>query len=116
MASPGGDGRAVGGTAVLRPALTPEEWAMVAAVRAGKMIGGRFVGRYSNYMLTGPEKSFVGAAILLHEQPFGFWPFLPKTLRIAAEKLRVLTDSPKDWGDLDVAAFRIEMLLPPETS
>ncbi len=40
----------------------------------------------------------------------GFWPLLPKTLRIAAEKLRELTNSPGNWGDLEIAADLIEKL------
>lgn len=54
------------------------------------------------------------AALCLYGQPFGFWPELPRTLRIAAEKLRVLTNSPDDWTDLEIAADHIEALLPPE--
>ena len=54
------------------------------------------------------------AALCLHGQTFGFWPELPKELRIAAEKLRVLTNSPEDWCDLECAADRIAALLPPE--
>lgn len=37
-----------------------------------------------------------------------FWPGFPDTLRGAAAQLRVLTDSPEDWGDLDKAADLIE--------
>lgn len=54
------------------------------------------------------------AALCLHKQTFGFWPELPKELRIAAQKLRVLTDDFDAYTDLDLAADIIEALLPPE--
>ncbi len=54
------------------------------------------------------------AAFCLYSQPTGFWQHLPKTLRIAAEKLRVLTDDFDSWGDLDRTADIIESLMPPE--
>jgi hypothetical protein len=52
---------------------------------------------------------------LKYDAPFGFWPELPTTLRSAAEHLRVLTKAtdPEAWIDLEVAADRIEDLLPP---
>lgn len=90
----------------VKPALTPEEWAHVendgqVTLIVEGMPSGNPVGRHG------------AAALCLHGQPFGFWPGLPMTLRIAAMKLRTYTDSPDDWGDLEEAADRIEALLPP---
>ena len=41
----------------------------------------------------------------------GFWPEAPRTLRIAAERLRVLTGKPDNWTDLDRLADLIEKSL-----
>ena len=40
-----------------------------------------------------------------------FWPELPGTLRLAAQKLRVFTDDMDAWDDLDHAADLIEEIL-----
>jgi len=52
------------------------------------------------------------ASMCLLNQEYGFWPELPRTLRVAAEKLRVLTDDHEAWVDLDRAANIVESLLP----
>jgi hypothetical protein len=105
----------------MKPALSAEEWALkdvdledpVKGATLSAYVDGRFVyvGRYDMEQVTRPHTL---AALCLHGQAFGFWPELPRTLRIAAEKLRVLTDSPDDWVNLEEAADRIEALLPPK--
>jgi len=112
----------------LGPALTAEQWEpLLRVARNGSLDSrirvldrGRVVtavwqdGDPTNIEVCQSNDPHALAALCLYNQPFGFWPELPKTLRIAAEKLRELTDSPNHWGDLDIAADRIAALLPPE--
>lgn len=102
-------------TMTIKAALTAEEWAVahdywgVPSVILGQvgstLANGAFVSEGNRHAL---------AALCLHEQPFGFWPQLPFSLRSAAEHLRVLTKEPNGWTDLDLAADIIQALLPPE--
>jgi hypothetical protein len=118
---------------VIKPALTPVEWAygtveQVSRATYDHVRGGEadHVGQlvFTDYPGTGPIYNPHGvAALCLHEQPFGFRREDVATLRANCAGFKMVADAAGAPGSvgaeiaklLDIAD-RIEALLPPETS
>lgn len=104
-------------TAPITPALTAEEWKEFTddagwLAHAQQELGNR-AGEIAQQRM-GTGRVHAAAALALHGQPFGFRVEDAKLCVWAAQKLRVLTNSPDDWTDLDDLAARLTALLPPE--
>lgn len=109
---------------MIEPALSPEEWATWQLLEAGKMIGGRFAGKYGGYAHASPEKKAKLAALCLHGRITGD---MVDALRLSGEHWRKEQGNmsePAERGgwcarqaiECERAADLLESLLPPRST